>query len=60
MPIYASPAYQLWISAPQALIPFPMQAHACAAKAGLDMLARVLAIESGNDGIRVNSVVPEP
>jgi NAD(P)-dependent dehydrogenase (short-subunit alcohol dehydrogenase family) len=48
------------ISAPQALIALPMQAHACAAKAGVDMLTRVLAIEWGNDGIRVNSVVPGP
>jgi len=48
------------ISAPQALIPMAMQAHVCAAKAGVDMLTRVLAIEWGGDGIRVNSVVPGP
>ena len=48
------------ISAPQAFIPLPMQAHACAAKAGVDMLTRVLAIEWGADGIRLNSVVPGP
>ena len=48
------------ISAPQALIPMALQAHVCAAKAGIDMLTRVLAIEWGNDGIRVNSVVPGP
>jgi len=35
-----------------------LQAHVCAAKAGVDMLTRVLAIEWGGDGIRVNSVVP--
>lgn len=48
------------ISAPQALLPIPLQAHVCAAKAGVDMLTRVLAIEWGSDGIRVNSVVPGP
>jgi NAD(P)-dependent dehydrogenase (short-subunit alcohol dehydrogenase family) len=48
------------ISAPQALLPTPLQSHVCAAKAGVDMLTRVLAIEWGGDGIRVNSVVPGP
>jgi len=48
------------ISAPQALLAIPLQAHVCAAKAGVDMLTRVLAIEWGGDGIRVNSVVPGP
>ena len=48
------------ISAPQAFIPLPMQAHVCAAKAGVDMLTRVLAIEWGADGIRLNSVIPGP
>ena len=37
-----------------------LQSHVCAAKAGVDMLTRVLAIEWGGDGIRVNSVVPGP
>jgi NAD(P)-dependent dehydrogenase (short-subunit alcohol dehydrogenase family) len=48
------------ISAPQALHPFPLQVHVCAAKAGVDMLTRVLAIEWGGDGIRINSVIPGP
>ena len=48
------------VSAPQASIPMALQAHVCAAKAGVDMLTRVLAIEWGGDGIRVNSVVPGP
>jgi NAD(P)-dependent dehydrogenase (short-subunit alcohol dehydrogenase family) len=48
------------ISAPQAIHAQPFQAHVCAAKAGVDMLTRVLAIEWGADGIRVNSVVPGP
>jgi NAD(P)-dependent dehydrogenase (short-subunit alcohol dehydrogenase family) len=48
------------VSAPQALLAMPLQAHVCAAKAGVDMLTRVLAIEWGGDGIRVNSVIPGP
>ena len=48
------------ISAPQAMIPMAMQAHVCAAKAGVDMLTRVLALEWGGDGIRINSVIPGP
>jgi NAD(P)-dependent dehydrogenase (short-subunit alcohol dehydrogenase family) len=48
------------VSAPQAFLPMALQSHVCAAKAGVDMLTRVLAIEWGADGIRVNSVVPGP
>lgn len=48
------------ISAPQAFNPTAFQAHVCAAKAGLDMMVRVLALEWGRDGIRVNSLVPGP
>jgi NAD(P)-dependent dehydrogenase (short-subunit alcohol dehydrogenase family) len=48
------------ISAPQAVHAMPGQAHVCAAKAGVDMLTRVLAIEWGGDGIRINSVIPGP
>jgi NAD(P)-dependent dehydrogenase (short-subunit alcohol dehydrogenase family) len=48
------------ISASQAFVPTPYQAHVCAAKAGVDMLIRTLAMEWGGDGIRVNSIVPGP
>lgn len=48
------------ISAPQSLNPTPFQSHVCAAKTGIDMLIKVLAIEWGADGIRLNSVIPGP
>jgi len=48
------------ISAPQAFVAMQAQAHVCAAKAGVDMVTRCLALEWGKDGIRVNSIVPGP
>lgn len=46
------------ISAMQAFTPMPLQAHVCAAKAGVDMLTKCLAIEWGGQGVRVNSIAP--
>lgn len=53
-------ASMIAISAPQGSAPYVMQAHVCAAKAGVDMLVKCLALEWGAAGIRVNSIVPGP
>jgi NAD(P)-dependent dehydrogenase (short-subunit alcohol dehydrogenase family) len=47
------------ISAPQAVNAMQLQAHACAAKAGVNQLVRVLAIEWGPE-VRVNGISPGP
>lgn len=46
------------ISAPQAVNPMPLQSHACAAKAGIEMLIKTLAVEWGPRGVRVNGLSP--
>jgi NAD(P)-dependent dehydrogenase (short-subunit alcohol dehydrogenase family) len=46
------------ISAPQGYQPSEAQGHVGAAKAGVDQITRVLALEWGKEGIRINSVVP--
>lgn len=48
------------ITAPQSWIPMRYQAHCGAAKAGIDQLTRVLALEWGEEGVRINSISPGP
>ena len=50
----------LMVSAGQAYMPYAYQVHAGAAKAGVEMLAKNFALEWGQFGIRVNTVVPGP
>ena len=48
------------ITAPEAVKPLHFQAHVCAAKAGVNMLCKCLALEWGPAGIRVNGISPGP
>lgn len=48
------------IGANHSQIAYPLQAHVCAAKAGVEMLTRVLAMEWGPEGIRVLGITPGP
>lgn len=48
------------ISANHASIAYPMQAHVCAAKAGVERLTQCLALEWGPLGVRANLINPGP
>jgi NAD(P)-dependent dehydrogenase (short-subunit alcohol dehydrogenase family) len=50
----------LAISANQATTPIAAQAHVCAAKAGVELFIKTLAIEWGPEGIRANCITPGP
>jgi len=48
------------ITAPQAVTAMPFQVHVCAAKAGINMMIKCLALEWGASGITVNGISPGP
>ncbi len=48
------------ISAPQAFAAMSHQSAVCAAKAGVDMVTKSLALEWGAEGVRINSISPGP
>jgi NAD(P)-dependent dehydrogenase (short-subunit alcohol dehydrogenase family) len=48
------------ISATFAFSPTPLQAHVAAAKAGIDIFSKTLAIEWAPHGVRVNVITPGP
>ena len=50
----------LAISAAHATSPIPFQSHVCAAKAGVEMLMKTIALEWAPEGIRANCITPGP
>ena len=58
--IIGRPGSMIAITSGLATHPMPQQVHACAAKAGVNMVIKVLAMEWGQVGIRVNGISPGP
>jgi NAD(P)-dependent dehydrogenase (short-subunit alcohol dehydrogenase family) len=58
--VITRPGSMIAITAPQAIQPLPQQIHVCSAKAGVNMVVKVLAMEWGQAGIRVNAISPGP
>ncbi len=54
------PGVMIAISAPQGTRPRLLQSHVCAAKAGVNMLVKCLAMEWGPENIRVTGISPGP
>ncbi|HKD09235.1 MAG TPA: SDR family oxidoreductase [Bryobacteraceae bacterium] len=50
----------LAVSAAHATSPIPFQSHVCAAKAGIEILMKTIALEWGPAGIRANCITPGP
>jgi NAD(P)-dependent dehydrogenase (short-subunit alcohol dehydrogenase family) len=53
-------AVVIGISATHAFVPVAYQAHVCAAKAGIDIFSKTLAIEWAAASVRVNVIAPGP
>lgn len=50
----------LAISADHASTPIAWQSHVCAAKAGIELFIKTLAVEWGPEGVRANCITPGP